>query len=122
MPDLGTSLVMLAILVGMIFISGITWKILLPIFGGGAALGSLILFLVVKFPEFIEKYLGVKEYQMGRIYSWLDPYNYARTRAPTQYYECFFFLILLPLSSLVRDDSTSPSTLERRGRMKRRGG
>ena len=78
-PDLGTSLVMLAILVGMIFISGITWKILLPIFGGGAALGSLILFLVVKFPEFIEKYLGVKEYQMGRIYSWLDPYNYEST-------------------------------------------
>ena len=78
-PDLGTSLVMLAILVGMIFISGITWKILLPIFGGGAALGSIILFMVVKFPEFIEKYLGVKEYQMGRIYSWLDPYNYEST-------------------------------------------
>ena len=78
-PDLGTSLVMLAILAGMIFISGITWKILLPIFGGGAAIGSLVLFMVVKFPEFIEKYLGVKEYQMGRIYSWLDPYNYEST-------------------------------------------
>jgi len=78
-PDLGTSIVMLAILAGMIFVSGITWKLLLPIFGGGAALGSLILLLVVKFPEFIEKYLGVKQYQLGRIYSWLDPYNYEST-------------------------------------------
>lgn len=75
-PDLGTSIVMLAILTGMIFVSGITWKLLLPIFGGGATIGALILLLVVKFPAFIEKYLGVKQYQLGRIYSWLDPYNY----------------------------------------------
>ncbi|MGN1387468.1 MAG: FtsW/RodA/SpoVE family cell cycle protein [Bacillus sp. (in: firmicutes)] len=78
-PDLGTSIVMLAILTGMIFVSGITWKLLLPIFGGGATIGALILVLVMKFPEFIEKYLGVKEYQLGRIYSWLDPYNYEST-------------------------------------------
>ena len=75
-PDLGTSIVMLAILTGMIFVSGITWKLLLPIYGGGATIGALILLLVVKFPAFIEKYLGVKQYQLGRIYSWLDPYNY----------------------------------------------
>lgn len=78
-PDLGTSLVMLAILTGMVFVSGITWKLLLPIFGGGAAIGTLILVLVMKFPAFIEKYLGVKQYQLGRIYSWLDPYNYEST-------------------------------------------
>ena len=27
-------------------------------------------------PEILEKYLGVKQYQFSRIYSWLDPYNY----------------------------------------------
>lgn len=75
-PDLGTSLVLIAIMVGMIFISGITWKIIAPIFIGGISLATAILYLVIWHPEWLEKYLGVKEYQFGRIYSWLDPYNY----------------------------------------------
>lgn len=78
-PDLGTSLVFLAILVGVIFVSGITWKILVPIFTIGAGLVSVIMFLVLWAPEVLEKYLGVKQYQFGRIYSWLDPYNYEST-------------------------------------------
>lgn len=76
-PDLGTSLVFIAIMLGMIFISGITWKILLPIFGVGIALVSTIFYFVIWHPDVLEKYLGVKEYQFGRIYSWLDPYNYS---------------------------------------------
>jgi len=75
-PDLGTSLVFLAIMLGMIFISGINWKILAPIFAVGIILASSVLFLVIKHPDILEKYLGVKEYQFGRIYSWIDPYNY----------------------------------------------
>ncbi|WP_110928569.1 FtsW/RodA/SpoVE family cell cycle protein [Bacillus massiliglaciei] len=76
-PDLGTSLVLCSILLGMIFISGITWRILLPIFAGGAAFASIVLYFVIWQPEILTKYLGVKEYQFGRIYSWLDPYNYS---------------------------------------------
>ncbi len=75
-PDLGTSLVFLAILLGMIFISGISWKLLTPLFTAGAALASTILYFVIWKPEILEKYLGVKQYQFGRIYSWLDPYNF----------------------------------------------
>jgi rod shape determining protein RodA len=75
-PDLGTSLVFLAILLGMIFISGISWKILLPIFAGGALVIGVIFYFVLVQPDILEKYLGVKQYQFGRIYSWLDPYNY----------------------------------------------
>lgn len=75
-PDLGTGLVFLSILLGMIFISGITWKLLAPIFGTGITLISVIFYFVLWHPELLEKYLGVKEYQFGRIYSWLDPYNY----------------------------------------------
>ncbi|ALC89050.1 cell cycle protein [Bacillus sp. FJAT-18017] len=78
-PDLGTSLVFLAIMVGMIFIAGITWKLLVPIFGGGTILAGGILSLVIWKPELLEKYLGVQEYQFGRIYSWLDPFNYQST-------------------------------------------
>ncbi|MGG3468043.1 rod shape-determining protein RodA [Neobacillus pocheonensis] len=75
-PDLGTSLVFLAIMIGMIFISGITWKLLVPIFSFGTVLASTILYFVVWKPDILEKYLGVKQYQFGRIYSWLDPYNF----------------------------------------------
>lgn len=75
-PDLGTSLVFLAIMIGMIFISGITWKLLVPIFSSGTVLASTILYFVVWKPDILEKYLGVKQYQFGRIYSWLDPYNF----------------------------------------------
>lgn len=74
--DLGTSLVFLAILLGMIFISGITWKLLVPIFSVGTALISVIFYFVLLKPEVLEKYLGVKQYQFSRIYSWLDPYNF----------------------------------------------
>ncbi|TRZ37110.1 rod shape-determining protein RodA [Niallia circulans] len=75
-PDLGTSLVLIAIMVGMIFISGISWKIITPIFGGGISIATGVLYMVIWHPEWLKKYLGVQEYQFGRIYSWLDPYNY----------------------------------------------
>ncbi|MFC5732850.1 FtsW/RodA/SpoVE family cell cycle protein [Cytobacillus gottheilii] len=75
-PDLGTALVLIAIMLGLIFISGITWKLLLPIFGIGITLVGTIFYFVLWHPEILEKYLGVKEYQFGRIYSWIDPYNY----------------------------------------------
>ncbi|MCM3585093.1 rod shape-determining protein RodA [Mesobacillus maritimus] len=77
--DLGTSLVFIAIMIGMIFISGITWKILVPIFSTGITLIGVIFYFVLLHPEVLEKYLGVREYQFARIYSWLDPYNYQST-------------------------------------------
>lgn len=76
-PDLGTSLVLMAILFGMYVIAGISWKILTFVFGMGAAFAGLIFYLVFWRPEILEQYLGVKEYQFGRIYSWIDPYNFA---------------------------------------------
>lgn len=75
-PDLGTSLVMIAIMLGMIFISGISWKILTTIFGSALVLISTIFYFILWQPDVLEKYLGVKEYQFARIYSWIDPYNY----------------------------------------------
>ncbi|MEH7548738.1 MULTISPECIES: FtsW/RodA/SpoVE family cell cycle protein [Bacillaceae] len=79
--DLGTSLVFLAILLGMIFISGISWKILVPIFSFGIILIGTIFYFVLWSPDVLEKYLGVGEYQLRRIYSWLDPYSYEGTDA-----------------------------------------
>ncbi|MBP2242423.1 rod shape determining protein RodA [Cytobacillus eiseniae] len=69
--DLGTALVIIAIFAGITLASGITWKVIVPIFGTGGILAGAILFLVLRAPEFIEKY--VDTYQLLRIYSWLDP-------------------------------------------------
>lgn len=75
-PDLGTSLVLLAILMGMVFIAGITWKLLVPLFAGGTAIAAGVLYLVIWKPEWLEKYFGFHQYQFGRVYSWIDPYNF----------------------------------------------
>jgi len=79
--DLGTGLVFIAILIGMIFISGISWKLLVPIFSGGLVLIGTVFYFVLWNPDFLAKYLGVGEYQLRRIYSWLDPYSYQGTDA-----------------------------------------
>ncbi|NRD76433.1 rod shape-determining protein RodA [Bacillus sp. BRMEA1] len=75
-PDLGTSLVFISIFLGMMLISGISWKILVPLFTTGIVLIVTIFYFILWQPDLLEKYLGVKQYQFGRIYSWLDPYNY----------------------------------------------
>ncbi|WP_044340402.1 FtsW/RodA/SpoVE family cell cycle protein [Rossellomorea aquimaris] len=77
-PDLGTSLVILAIMTGIILVSGITWKLIVPIYTSIGVLGGIVLSLVVWAPDLLGKYLNVKPYQFGRIYAWLDPYNYAK--------------------------------------------
>ncbi|KUP04903.1 cell cycle protein [Bacillus coahuilensis p1.1.43] len=76
-PDLGTTLVMIAIITGIILVSGITWKIILPVYGSITLFGGTVFAFVLYRPDILEKYLGVEPYQFGRIYSWLDPYNYS---------------------------------------------
>lgn len=75
-PDLGTALVMLAILAGLILVSGISWRILTLGFLTAAFALSSIFYLVLKAPELLEKYLNVQQYQFGRIYAWLNPEGY----------------------------------------------
>ncbi|MGB3101291.1 MAG: FtsW/RodA/SpoVE family cell cycle protein, partial [Psychrobacillus psychrotolerans] len=76
-PDLGTSLVFLAITVALIIVAGITWKIILPIFLGGLGMGGLLLWMAVYMQDFLSDNFGFNPYQFARIYSWLDPYSYA---------------------------------------------
>ncbi|WP_101842159.1 FtsW/RodA/SpoVE family cell cycle protein [Halobacillus sp. Marseille-P3879] len=75
-PDLGTALVFIAIMSGMILISGITWKIIIPLFGLVAGGGVGVIWLALSFPQLLDQYLGVKQYQLGRIYAWLNPQQY----------------------------------------------
>ncbi|MDW8565491.1 FtsW/RodA/SpoVE family cell cycle protein [Staphylococcus shinii] len=75
--DLGTMLVLCAIIVGIIVVSGISWKILAPVFITGIVFASSIILSMIYKPSLIENSLGIKTYQMGRINSWLDPYTYS---------------------------------------------
>ncbi|WP_018661773.1 FtsW/RodA/SpoVE family cell cycle protein [Heyndrickxia acidiproducens] len=77
--DLGTSFVFIAICLGIIFTAGITWKLLLPVLGSVAGIIAVVIYFVLWQPKLLEKYLGVRQYQFGRIYAWLDPYNYSST-------------------------------------------
>lgn len=76
-PDLGSSLVFLAITAALIIVAGISWKIILPIFGGGVLVGGTLLWMALYMQDFLEETFGFKPYQFARIYSWLDPYSYS---------------------------------------------
>lgn len=71
--DFGTTLVLMAILAGLILVSGITWKIIIPLYGSAITFGSIIFYLAVYGRDFLEKYFGVDDYQFRRVNSWLDP-------------------------------------------------
>ncbi|MFC0138511.1 cell division protein FtsW [Staphylococcus petrasii] len=75
--DLGTTLVICAIILGVMLVSGITWRLLAPILIAAAVIGGSIILAIIYKPSLIESLLGVKMYQMGRINSWLDPYSYS---------------------------------------------
>ncbi|EKB56158.1 FtsW/RodA/SpoVE family cell cycle protein [Facklamia hominis] len=72
--DLGTNLVMLSILAGMILLSGISWKILVPSFLMASIVGGGLIALAVFFPELLFK-LGFKPYQLSRITTWIRPFQ-----------------------------------------------
>lgn len=72
--DLGTTLVYLAIFVGVVLLSGVKWQILLPAFLLVAGTASTLIILVVYNRDFLLQ-LGFKPYQFARIDTWLNPYQ-----------------------------------------------
>ncbi|UBH12891.1 FtsW/RodA/SpoVE family cell cycle protein [Macrococcus armenti] len=75
--DLGTTLVLLAIILGVVVVSGVTWRILAPFLITISLLGASIILMVIYKPALIEKLLGIQTYQLGRINSWLNPSQYS---------------------------------------------
>ncbi|WP_339174054.1 FtsW/RodA/SpoVE family cell cycle protein [Solibacillus sp. FSL R5-0691] len=76
-PDLGSALVFFAITAALVIVAGVTWKIILPLFGGAVVIGGSLLWMALYMQDFLEKTFGFQPYQFARIYSWLDPYSYA---------------------------------------------
>ena len=78
--DLGTALVFVAIFAGMVLLSGVSWKIIIPIFVtivSGIA-GFLAIFITKDGRAFMHQ-IGMPTYQINRILAWLNPFDYAQT-------------------------------------------
>ncbi len=67
-PDLGTSLVFVAILFGMIFMAGVSWTYLVVL--GGAGLGAVVSVILLQLNGVITV---LKDYQLNRLIVFLNP-------------------------------------------------
>ncbi|MFO8068880.1 MAG: FtsW/RodA/SpoVE family cell cycle protein [Alkalibacterium sp.] len=73
--DLGTGLVYMAILVGVVLLSGIKWQILLPIFLVISTIGLTLIVLAVYNRDLLLATGLFKPYQFARIDTWLNPHQ-----------------------------------------------
>ncbi|MGV3467347.1 MAG: FtsW/RodA/SpoVE family cell cycle protein [Heyndrickxia sp.] len=74
-PDLGTALVIMAIIASMVLVSGIRWRLIAGLFLA-TVLG--ILLLVVSYfyvPSVVN--IVLQKHQLDRFYGWLAPYKYS---------------------------------------------
>ncbi|RDW19642.1 FtsW/RodA/SpoVE family cell cycle protein [Oceanobacillus chungangensis] len=72
--DFGTSLVMLVITIFIIFVSGINWKIIVGFLGMAISVIALLVLLFLYSPNTLLLFMDT--YQLDRIYSWLNPFQY----------------------------------------------
>ena len=84
--DLGTAMVFMAILSGLVLIAGISWQIILPVVGAVALIVALfmVVFLIPGGKEFLYHHMGVDTYQINRLSAWLNPFDYAGSIAYQQ--------------------------------------
>lgn len=75
-PDLGTSLVLVSIVGSLVIVSGIRWRIILGIIATGLLGIFALVQTYLRFPDFFVKvFLGGNDFQIQRIYGWLEPYE-----------------------------------------------
>lgn len=76
--DLGTAMVFMAILAGMVLVAGVSWKIIIPIVLLAVAVLTLflVIFLMPNGKEFFFS-LGMDAYQINRLSAWISPFDYA---------------------------------------------
>ena len=78
--DLGTALVFSAIYCGIVLLSGVSWKIILPVFLTVSLLFTVFMLIFISNGgrAFLHG-LGMPTYQINRISAWLHPFEYAQT-------------------------------------------
>ena len=73
--DAGTAMVIAAILIGLIFVSGINWRIIFAMVITGLLAVGVLVYIYLKHTNLLLSFLG--EYQVNRIHAWLDPFNFS---------------------------------------------
>src|SRR5699024_3226798 len=71
-------LVFIAIILGMVVVSGISWWLILPTLIVFVSIGVTTILGILYRADIIQNLLGVQSYQLERIYTWLRPYEYFR--------------------------------------------
>ncbi|MBP2097965.1 FtsW/RodA/SpoVE family cell cycle protein [Enterococcus rivorum] len=80
--DFGTMLVFIAILAGVFLMSGISWKIIVPVFAAAFIIGAGTIYLVTTDTGRHLLYgIGFKPYQFERIDLWLNPFHGDKDRS-----------------------------------------
>lgn len=73
-PDAGTAMAVSAIIIGMIFVSGINWRIIALLGLTASVLIGGLVFIYIEAPELL--LLVLDKYQLNRIDAWIDPFKY----------------------------------------------
>lgn len=73
--DLGTNLVLVAITVGLILLSGVSWKIIVPAISIVTVVGGALIYLAAFHPDLLTGTGLVKSYQIARIQAWFNPFG-----------------------------------------------
>ncbi len=76
-PDLGTVMLLVAIVVFMILVSGIRWRLIFAMFSLMFIGLAALVVSYFKFPTVVN--LLLKTHQLDRFYGWLAPYHYSNS-------------------------------------------
>lgn len=75
-PDLGTFMVMVAMVFSMIIVSGIRWRLIFALIAAGVLFIAGLVVTYMKYPSIITHYV-LKPHQLDRFYGWLWPQKYS---------------------------------------------
>jgi rod shape determining protein RodA len=75
-PDAGTGMVVMCIAAGMLFLSGIDWKLVVLLIMVSLLMLSGLVYTYMYKTELLLQVLD--DYQMNRIHSWLDPFGFGQ--------------------------------------------
>lgn len=76
-PDLGSALVVVAIVFTLLFMCGVSFKILFSIIGMIVAMIGSLVYIFFYQAELFSKIIKGREHQLDRIYGWLAPEEFA---------------------------------------------
>lgn len=76
-PDLGTVMLIVAIVISMTLVSGIRWRIICGLFLTIVIGIATLVFAYFKFPFVVD--LLLRSHQLDRFYGWLAPYQYSNS-------------------------------------------